>query len=143
MTHRLVQFGIVLPLVYLVGVWLAICRSAVWLLSLSLAPLHFSFPRASIISLFRQSSHLSCGFPRFLQPACFFVSELVDTHSSFILTMGPSHIIRLLTSSSTTQAFISTFYLLKSFIILLSTLFTPAIPLIQLFLHACNLHHCS
>ena len=29
----------------------------------------------SVISLFRQYSHLSCCLPRFLQPSCFFVSN--------------------------------------------------------------------
>ena len=37
-----------------------------------------------------KSSHLSCGLPRFLQPSCFFVSDLFGNLSSFILTMCPA-----------------------------------------------------
>ena len=58
--------------------------------------LHFSSSSAFLRSLFTQSSHLSCGLPRFLQPSCFIVSDLFGNFSSFILTMCPAHFIRLL-----------------------------------------------
>ena len=38
--------------------------------------LHFASSSAFLRSLFMQSSHLSCGLPRFLKPSCFFVSDL-------------------------------------------------------------------
>ena len=53
--------------------------------------LAFSSSSAFLRSLFTQSSHLSCGLPRFLQPCCFFVSDLFSNLSSFILTMCPAH----------------------------------------------------
>ena len=45
------------------------------------------FPSSSAfpISLFRQSSHLTYGHPHFLQPPCFFVSDLFGNLSSLIL----------------------------------------------------------
>ena len=58
---------------------------------------HFSSPSAFLRSLFTQSSHLSCGLPGFLQPSCFFVSDLFGILSYFILTMCPAHFILLLT----------------------------------------------
>ena len=66
-----------------------------WSLLLAFA-LHFSSSSALLISLFTQSSHLSSGLPRFLQPSCFFVSDLFGNLSSVILTMCPAHLIRLL-----------------------------------------------
>ena len=69
---------------------ISFCRSL--LLAFSL---HFSsssaFLRSLFRSLFTQSSHLSCGLPRFLQPSCFFDSDLFSNLSSFILTMCPAH----------------------------------------------------
>ena len=67
-----------------------------WSLLLAFS-LHFSSSSAFLRSLFTQSSHLSCGLPRFLQPSCFIVSDLFGNFSSFILTMCPAHFIRLLT----------------------------------------------
>ena len=52
--------------------------------------LHFSSSSAFLRSLFTQSSHLSCGLPRFLKPSCFSVSDLFGNLSSFILT-SPFH----------------------------------------------------
>ena len=49
--------------------------------------LHFSFSSAFLRSLFTQSSHLSCGLPRFLEPSCLFVSALFGSLSSFIRTI--------------------------------------------------------
>ena len=46
-----------------------------WSLLLAFS-LHFSSSSAFLRSLFTQSSHLSCGLPRFLQPSCFIVSDL-------------------------------------------------------------------
>ena len=100
--------------------------------------LHFSSSSAFLRSLFTQSSHLSCGLPRFLEPSCFFVSALFGSLSSFIRTMCPTHFIRLLTILPTIQAFVPTSYR-RSFILRLSTLLTPAIFLIQLFSHTCSL----
>ena len=57
--------------------------------------LHFSSSSAFLRSLFTQSSHLSCGLPRFLEPSCFFVSALFGSLSSFIRTMCPAHFIIL------------------------------------------------
>ena len=74
-------------------------------LSLLLAfSLHFSSSSGFLRSFFTQSSHRRCGLPRFLQPSCFFVSDLFGNLSSFILTMCPAHFIRLLTILPTLQA---------------------------------------
>ena len=59
--------------------------------------LHFPSLSAFLRSLFTQSSHLNCGLPRFLEPSCFFVSDLFGNSSYFTLTMCPAHFIRLLT----------------------------------------------
>ena len=77
----------------------------------------------------------------FMQPASFFVSDIFGNLSSFILTMCPVHSIRLLTILPNMQALVPTSSLM-SFILLLSTLFTPAILLIQLFSHTCRLRCC-
>ena len=66
--------------------------------------LHFSSSSAFLRYLFTQSYHLRCGLPRFMQPSCFFVSDLFGKLSSFILTMCPAHFIRLLTLLPTMQA---------------------------------------
>ena len=66
-----------------------------WSLLLAFS-LHCSSSSAFLRSLFTQSSHLSCGLPRFLQPSL----------SSFILTMCPAHFIRLLTIFPTIQALV-------------------------------------
>ena len=49
--------------------------------------LHFSSSSAFSRSLFRQSSHLSCGLPRFPQPPLF-VSDIFGNLSSFILPIS-------------------------------------------------------
>ena len=51
--------------------------------------------------------------------------------------MCPAHFILLLAILPARQALVSTYYL-TSFILLLSTPFTPAILLIQLFSHTCS-----
>ena len=108
-------------------------------LSLLLAfSLHFSSSSAFLRSLFTQSSHLSCGLPRFLQPSCVVFSDLFGNFSSFILTMCTAHFIRLLTILPTMQALVPT-YSRNSFILRLSILRTPDILLIQLFSHTCSL----
>ena len=104
--------------------------------------LHFSSSSAFLRSIFTQSSHLSCGLPRFLEPSCLFVSALFGSLSSFIRTMCPVHFIRLLTILPTIQALVPTSSL-RSFILRLSTLLTPSIFLIQLFSHTCSLCWCS
>ena len=43
---------------------------------------HFSSSSAFLRSIFTQSSHLSCGLPRFLKPSCLFVSDLFGNSSS-------------------------------------------------------------
>ena len=45
--------------------------------------LRFSSSSAFLRPLFTQSSHLSCGLARFLQPSCFFVSDLFRNLSPF------------------------------------------------------------
>ena len=50
-----------------------------------------------LLSLFRQSSHLSSGLPRFLQPSCFFVSDIIGNLLSFILTMCSANFIGCIT----------------------------------------------
>ena len=70
--------------------------------------LHFSSSFAFLKSLFMQSSHLSCGLPRFLEPSCLFVSALFGSLSSFIRTMCPAHFIRLLTILPIIQALLPT-----------------------------------
>ena len=86
-----------------VGVNLVSCHSVVRLFSLffPLLPvvglsLHFSSSSAFLRSLFTHSSHLRCGLPRFLQPSCFFVSDLFGNLSSFILTVCPAHFLAIL-----------------------------------------------
>ena len=86
-----------------------------WSLLLAFS-LHFSSSSAVLRSLFTQSSHLSCGLPRCLQPSVF-VSHLFGDLSSFILTVCPAHFIRLLTILPTTQALVPT-SCLRSFILL-------------------------
>ena len=76
-----------------------------WSLLLAFS-LHFSSSSAFLRSLFTQSSHHSCGLPRFLQPSCFFVSDLFSNLSSFILTICPAHFILLLTILPTIQALV-------------------------------------
>ena len=100
--------------------------------------LHFSSSSAFLRSLLTQSSHLSCGLPRFLKLSCFFVSDIFGNLSSFILTICPYHFTRLLTILPTIQALVPTSSH-RSFIIRLSTLRTPDILLIQLFSHTCSL----
>ena len=85
--------------------------------------LHFSSSSAFLRSHFKQSSHLSCGLPRFLEPSCFFVSVLFGSLTSFIRTMCPAHFIRLLTILPTIQALVPTSSR-TSFILRLSTLLT-------------------
>ena len=107
-------------------------------------------PLVSVVGLFSplffllclSQISLSCGLPRFLKTSCFVVSDLFGKLSCFILTMCPAHLIRLLTILPTIQAIVPT-YSLRSFILLLSTLFTLAILLIQLFSHTCSLCWCS
>ena len=54
-----------------------------WALLLAFS-LHFSSSSAFLRSLFTQSSHLSCGLSRLLQPSCFIVSNLLGiSHLSF------------------------------------------------------------
>ena len=67
-----------------------------WSLLLAFS-LHMLSSSAFLRSLFTQSSHLSCGLPRFLEPSCFFVWALFGSLSSFIRTMCPAHFIWLLT----------------------------------------------
>ena len=55
--------------------------------------LNFSSSFALLKSLFTQSSHLSCGLPRLLEPSCLFVSALFGSLSSFIRTMWPAHLL--------------------------------------------------
>ena len=98
--------------------------------------LHFSSSTAFLRSLFTQSSHLSCGLPRFLEHSCYFVSARFGSLSSFIRTMCPTHFIRLLTILPTIQALVPTSSR-RSSILRLSTLLTPATFLIQLFSHTC------
>ena len=57
-------------------------------------------------SLFRQCSHLSCGFLCFLTP-CFFFSDLFGNLLSLILIMYPVHFIRLLTIWPIKQALLT------------------------------------
>ena len=78
-----------------------------WSLLLAFS-LHFSSSSAFIRSLFTQSSHRSCGLPRFQKPSCFFVSDLFGNLSSFILTMCTAYFIRLLTILPTIQALVPT-----------------------------------
>ena len=65
-----------------------------WSLLLAFS-LQFSSSSAFLWSLFTQSSHLSCGLPRFLKQPCFFVSDLFGNLSSFLLTMCAANFIRL------------------------------------------------
>ena len=103
-----------------------------WSLLLAFS-LHFSSSSAFLRSLFTQSSHLSCGLPRFLQPLCFIVSDLFGNFSSFILTMCPAHFIRLLTILPTMQALVPTSSR-RSFILRLSPLGYSSYPVVLTYL---------
>ena len=87
---------------FLFFLWFPLCRGEAGLLATPMygyivicfhwSPLlafsvHFSSSSAFLRSLFTQSSHLSCGLARFLQPCCIFLSDLFRNLSSFILTM--------------------------------------------------------
>ena len=111
-----------------------------WSLLLAFS-LHFSSSSAFLKSLVIQSFHSSCDLLRYLQPSCFFVSDIFGNLSCFILPMCPAHLIRLLTILPNIQALVPTSS--RRYFILLSTLFTPAILLIQLFAHTCSLYCCS
>ena len=97
------------------------CKLFQWSLLLAFS-LKLSSSSAFLRSLFKQSSHLSCGLPHFLQPSCFFVSNIFGNLSSFILTMCPAHFIRLLTTLPAVQAALVPIYSPRSFILLLSTI---------------------
>ena len=120
-----------------VGARLVIHHSAVRLLVLlvSIGPCCWAFCSPlffllcfSQISL-TQSSHLSCGLPRFLQPSCFFVSDLFGNVSSFILIMCPAHFIRLLTTWPTIS-FSSNFFSLVVYSPSLHSLYSGYSPYI-------------
>ena len=118
------------------------CHFAVRLLSIfSIAPCCWPFsplfflPCLSYISLSTQSSHLCRGLTRFLQPSYFLVSDIFRNLPSFIVTMCSAHFIRF-TILPTIQYLDPTSFLMF-FILLLSTLFTLDILLIQLFSHTC------
>ena len=98
-----------------------------WLLSFCLP-----FSSASIFLglLFWQSSHHSCGLPCLRQPPCFFVSAIFCNLSSFILTMRPANLTRLFCTTLPTRQDTFQIYHIRSFILLLSTRFTPAILLL-------------
>ena len=68
-----------------------------WSLLLAFS-LHLFSSSAFLRSLFTQSSHLSYGLPRFLEPSCFFFSALFASLSSFIRTMCPAHSMTLIES---------------------------------------------
>ena len=91
----------------------------------------WSFPSTFLCPFLDLSSgnppiaNLSCGHPRFLQVRCFFVSVILVNLPSLILTMCPAHLIRLFTILPTKQALVPTSSL-RSYIILLSTIFAPA-----------------
>ena len=99
------------------------CNTAFVIFSIALCCFHFSASSATRLSLFRQSSLLSCGLPHFLQPPCFFVSAHFGNISPFILSMCPTYFIHLLAILSTMQASVPISYLsLRSFIPILSTI---------------------
>ena len=73
---------------------------------------HFSFSPVFLRPLVTQQLfHLSCGLPRFLQPPRLLVSDLFGNPSSLILTVCPTHFIRLLTIPPTIQTLVPTFFL--------------------------------
>ena len=82
--------------------------------------------------LFKQSSPLSCGVPRFLEPSGFFVSDIFGNISYFILTIMSSPFHPALNYSANYTSLVPTSSL-RYIILLLSTLLTPVILLIQLF----------
>ena len=83
------------------------------------------YPPAFLRCLFRQSSHLGSGLPGFPQPSCYFISALFCNISALILTKWPAHIPRLFNIYPTKEASVP-ISSLTSFIITLSTLFTPS-----------------
>ena len=95
--------------------------------------LHFSPSSAFLMSLSRQSSHL-CRGRRFLPPPWFLVSYIFY---NLILTRCQVRYTQLLTSLATVQTLVLTS--LRSFFLLLSTLFARANLVIQLICHTCSL----
>ena len=65
------------------------------------------FPSAFLRSLFRQSSHPSCGLPSFLQPSCFFIS--VSDHCVQPISFGSLTILP-------TTSFSSNFFSFKCYV---------------------------
>ena len=88
----------------------------------------FLLPR-SFLELFTQSSHLSCGLPRFLEPPRFFIRDIFDYLSSFP-TPNPSHPSLIL---PTVQALLSTSSI-RTFILLIFSLSSPC-PVVLTSLH--------
>ena len=77
---RLGVYHIVLwPLLYFFHIFLLLTFS-----------LQFSSSNLFRRSIFRQSSHPSCGLPRLLQPPCFFLSPIFGTLSSDCVQPIPS-----------------------------------------------------
>ena len=109
---------------------------------LSAAPsLHLSCSPYLLTSLLAQYSHLSCGLPLFLLPWYFSTSALFASLPASILTKWPAHLIRLLANLPDRLHCIPTSFL-RSFILLLSTLFVLVIRRTQLFSHTCNFCCC-
>ena len=121
------------------------CRATLSVLSfhsfLSAAPsLHLSSSPDLLMSLLTQSSHLSCGLPLFLRP--FSTSALFARLLASILTKWPAHLILLLTNLPVRLHCIPTSFL-RSFILLLSTLFVLVIRRTRLFSQTCSFCCCS
>ena len=75
------------------------------------------FRTAFLRPVFTQSSHLSCGLPRFLQPSCFFVSDLFDNLSSFILANVSSPFLPALNYSANYTSLSSNFFYCIHFVL--------------------------
>ena len=122
--------SLVVPRFLFVWVRLVICNSIVRLLLLLnvgvFSPLFFLLD-ASLRSVFRQSSNLSCVLCRFFNLLVSLSQDIFGTRdiSSLILTMCSAHFIRLLTILPTMPASVPTSS--SSFILLFSTLFTPGV----------------
>ena len=81
---------------------------------------------------------LICSIPLFLQPLCFSDSVLFGNVPSFILTRCPVHIIQFFTVFSQ-RSLSDPISFFVTFIIFVSTLFTPAIPSIISHIFRCTL----
>ena len=121
---------------HFLGLRLVLCQLAVWLFFSNCCLLSFS--------LHLPFSGLSSGNPPVSAVVFLIFCNLFLLYfrqSLVFRSDNPANFISLLTILPTMQASVLTSSL-RSFILLLSTVFTPAVLLNQLFSHTCSLHSC-